>query len=92
MIGALGTYCSISTVKCCVLDMFAADVVIDASADNAELLKQIKTVMNLILSNNGRTPSVMSKFHLWSFHLDTVSMSLDSGELELVERNFLIYM
>ena len=74
--------------------MFAADVIIYASADNVELLKhKLESCMNLItrwysnncLSINNKKSNVMiigSKFQLQSLF----SISLDSDKLELVER------
>ena len=86
------------TLEGCVLNMFADDVIIYASADNVELLKhKLETCMNSItrwysnncLSINKKKSNVMiigSKFQLQSLQLDNFSMSLDSDKLELVER------
>ena len=86
------------TLEGCVLNMFADDVIIYASADNVELLKhKLETCVNSItrwysnncLSINKKKSNVMiigSKFQLQSLQLDNFSMSLDSDKLELVER------
>ena len=86
------------TLEGCVLNMFADDVIIYASADNVELLKhKLETCMNSItrwysnncLSINKKKSNVMiigSKFQLQYLQLDNFSMSLDSDKLELVER------
>ena len=86
------------TLEGCVLNMYADDVIIYVSADNVELLKhKLETCMNSVtrwysnncLSINKKKSSVMiigSKFQLQSLQLDNFYISLDSDELELVER------
>ena len=86
------------TLEGCVLNMYADDVIIYASAGNIELLKhKLETCMNSVtrwysnncLSINKKKSSVMiigSKFQLQSLQLDNFYISLDSDKLELVER------
>ena len=86
------------TLEGCVLNMFADDVIIYASADNVELLKhKLETCMDSIsrwysyncLSINKKKSRVMiigSKFQLQSLQIDNFYISLDSDKLELVER------
>ena len=85
------------TLEGCVLNMFADDVIIYASANNVVLLKhKLKTCMNSVrrwysnncLSINNKKSGVMiigRKFQLQSLQLDNFSISLNSDKLELFE-------
>ena len=80
--------------------MFATDVIIYASADNVEVLKQkLETCMNSVTrwysincpSINNQKSSVTitcSKFQLKSVKLNNLSISLASDEFQLIERVF----